>query len=142
MPFTPFGPGTMSLGLAEDTLTDFACEVRGGKVTHTYEETGEQRTMLCGEVRSASKTRTDGLGFTVENNLEASGLYSFLMDNDLADVFFQYVPNTVGGAQWKGKIQASLPGEIGSDEFSSPIVSEVEWTGVGAFVFTPATTTP
>lgn len=139
---TPLGPGTLELGLDEATLTDFSCEILGGKVTHAYEDVGDQRTMLCGTVRAASKVRTDGLGFTVENDLSAAGLYQFLLTNDLKDAFFSYTPNTAGAASWKGKVQATLPGEIGADEFGSPIVSEVEWLGVGAFTFTAATTAP
>ena len=142
MPSSPLGPGTLELGLVETTLTDFSCEILGGKVTHTYEDVGDSRTMLCGTVRPASRTRVDGLGFTLENDLTAAGLYQFLLTNDLLEVFFAYTPNTAGAAAWDGKIQVTLPAEIGADEFGSPIVSEVEWTGVGAFTFTPATTTP
>lgn len=142
MPSTPLGPGTLEIGLEEATLTDFGCEILGGKVTHEYEEVGEARTMLCGEVRSAAKTRTDGLGFSLENDLTAAGLYSFLVTNDLTDAFFTYTPNTAGAATWAGKVQLSLPAEIGADEFGSPIVSDVDWAGVGAFTFTPATATP
>lgn len=139
---TPLGPGTLKLGLVAETLTDFSCEILGGKVTHAYEEIGEQRTMLCGTVRAAAKKRTDGLAFSVENDLTAAGMYQFLLTNDLADVFFEYVPSTAGAASWEGKVQASLPSEIGADEFGSPIVSDVEWAGTGAFTFTAAGTTP
>lgn len=143
MPATPLGPGTLKVGLDSATLTDFSCEILGGKVTHAYEDVGDARTMLCGTTRAAAKVRTDGLGFSLENDLEASGLYQFLLTNDLKDVFFEYTPNTTGAASWEGKVQATLPGEIGADEFGSPIVSEVEWLGVGAFTFTAATdTTP
>lgn len=140
MPSSAFGPGTLKLGIIEDTLTDFSCEVSGGKVTHAYEEVGESRTMLCGTTKPAAKIRTDGLSFSLENDLTAAGLYSFLLTNDLAEVFFAYIPETVGAASWEGKIQATLPSEIGADEFGSPIVSAVEWTGVGTFTFTAATT--
>lgn len=142
MPSTPLGPGTLKVGLEETSLTDFSCEVLGGKVTHTYEEVGEQRTMLCGDVKSAAKIRTDGLNLSLENDLSAAGMYQFLLTNDLKDVFFDYIPHTAGAAGWKGKVQATLPGEIGADEYGSPIVSDVEWLGVGAFTFTAATATP
>ena len=142
MPSSVFGPGTLQLGLVEATLTDFSCEVSGGKVTHAYEEVGESRTMLCGTTKAAAKIRTDGLTFNLENDLTAAGLYKFLLDNDLAEVFFSYIPETAGAASWAGKIQATLPADIGADEYGSPIVSAVEWTGVGAFTFTAATATP
>lgn len=139
---TYLGPGTLEIGLVAGTLTDFSCEISGGHVTHAYEDVGDARTMLCGTAKPASKVRTDGLTFGLENDLTASGLYQFLMTNDLADAFFNYVPNTVGAASWDGKVQLTLPADIGSDEFGSPIVSDLELAGVGAFTFTPATATP
>lgn len=132
----PFGPGTVTIGT---TPLDFTCEVLGGKVTHAYEDVGEARTMLCGTVRPATKTRTDGLAFELENDLGAAGLYAYLVTNDLTEVVFDYTPNTANGASWDGTVQLTLPSEIGADQFGSPIVSAVEWAGVGGFNFTPAT---
>ena len=131
----PFGPGTMTIGT---TPLDFSCEVLGGKVTHSYEDVGESRTMLCGTERPASKKRTDGLTFNLENDLTAAGLYAYLVTNDLTEQTFAYEPNTANGASWAGTIQLTLPSEIGADEFGAPIVSAVEWAGVGSFTFTPA----
>jgi hypothetical protein len=113
--------------------------VLGGKVTHAYEEIGNARTMLCGTVKPASRTRNDGLAFELENDLGAAGMYKFLIDNDLTEQEFEYTPNTAGAAKWVGKIVATLPAEIGADEFGAPIASAVEWAGVGKFTFTPAT---
>lgn len=134
--YVPFGPGVLLLG---DPGTDFACEVSGGRVTHTYEEIGTARTMMCGTVRPAARQRTDGLAFDVENDLGGSGLYQYLLDNDMQEVPFQYTPNNDAGAKWAGTIVVTLPGEIGATEYGSPLVSSVEWVGVGAFTFTPAT---
>ena len=131
----PFGPGTMTIGT---TPLAFECEVLGGKVTHAYEDVGEARTMLCGTERPSSKKRTDGLSFNLENDLSAAGLYAYLVTNDLTEVPFDYTPNTANGASWTGSVQVTLPSEIGADEFGAPIVSAVEWAGVGAFTFTPA----
>jgi hypothetical protein len=131
----PFGPGTITIG---ETPTDFSCEVLGGRVTHTYEDVGDARTTLCGTEHPATKKRTDGLAFSLENDLGAAGLYAYLVTNDLTEQEFTYVPNTANGASWEGTVQLTLPAEIGSDEYSSPIVSEVEWAGVGAFTFTAA----
>ena len=137
---TLFGPGTLKLGTAPSPLTEFSCEVLGGKVTHAYEEVGEKRTMLCGTIKSAAKRRTDGLTFNLENDLSSAGLYQWLITNDLLEKDFEYTPNTAKAAKWSGKIQATLPADIGADEFGSPIVSAVEWEGVGMFTFAAATT--
>lgn len=136
---TLLGPGTLTIGA---TPSDFSCEVLGGKVTHAYEDIGEKRTMLCGTEKAASKKRTDGLTFNLENDLTAAGLYQFLMTNDLTTQVFDYTPNTDGAASWAGSVQVTLPADIGADEYGQPIVSAVEWEGVGAFTFTPATATP
>jgi hypothetical protein len=94
--------------------------------------------MMCGDVRPASEVRNDGLAFDVENDLSAAGLYAYLMENDLTSVTFEYTPNTAAGHAWDGTIVLKLPSEIGADEFGQPIVSSVEWSGVGAFNYTPA----
>lgn len=132
----PFGPGTITLGA---TPLDFSCEVLGGRVTHTYEEVGETRTMLCGTAKPSSKSRTDGLSFDLENDLTDTGMYSYLLANDLTEAAFVYTPNTADGASWAGTVQLVLPADIGADEFGAPIVSSVEFAGVGAFTFTPST---
>lgn len=139
--FTAFGPGTIEIGDTGSEV-DFAGEVLGGSVTHTYEEIGESRTMLDGSVRAATRKRTDGLSFTVENDLTAAGLYSTLFNGDGTDKSFTYTPNTAGGAAWAGTITLALPESVGADEFGAPIVSTVELAGVGAFTFTPETATP
>jgi len=126
----------MTLGA---TPQSFDCEVLGGKVTHAYEDVGEARTMLCGDSRPASKSRTDGLAFDLENDLASSGLYAYLTQHDLEEVPFEFVPNTPNGAEWTGTVQLTLPAEIGAGAFGEPIVSSVEWAGVGAFTFTAAT---
>jgi hypothetical protein len=132
----PFGPGTMTIGA---TPLAFDCEVLGGKVTHTYAEVGAARTMLCGTERPVSQKRTDGLTFNLENDLTASGLYQYLITNDLTEVPFTYEPNTDNGASWAGTVQLTLPADIGADEFGAPIISSVSWAGVGAFTFTAGT---
>lgn len=138
---TPFGPGTITVG-ATGTETDFSGEVLGGSVTHEYSEIGESRTMLDGSVRAATSTRTDGLTFSVENDLTAAGLYAYCEANDGDDVPFVYTPNTDAAASWAGTITVSLPASVGADEFNAPIVSDVEWTGVGKFTFTAGTVAP
>jgi hypothetical protein len=134
--FTVLGDGTVTLG---STPVDFSGEVLGAKVTHEYEDIGEERTMLDGTVRPAQQKRTDGFTASVENDLTASGLYEYLQTNDLLEVAFAFTPNTADGAAWSGTVVATLPSEVGSDEYGSPIVSDIELKGVGVFAFTPAT---
>lgn len=139
--YTTFGPGTIELG-ATGSEVDFSGEVLGGSVGHEYSEVGEARTMLSGDKRGASETRTDSLTFNLENDLTAAGLYQFTITNDGVDVPFTYTPNTTAAATWAGTVTIKLPGTVGADEFGQPLVSDVTWNGVGAFTFTPQPTTP
>lgn len=141
--FVALGPGTLELGPTA-TASDFSCEVLSGAIAHEYEDVGEDRTMLCGTKRSATRKRIDTAKFSIENDLSAAGLYSYLMDagEDPAPVEFTYTPNTVTAASWAGTIVPLLPGEIGADEYGAPIASDVEWPGTGLFTFTPATAAP
>lgn len=134
--FTVLGDGTLTLG---STPSDFSGEVLGAKVTHEYEDIGEKRTMLDGTIRPAQQKRTDGFTASVENDLTASGIYQYLVTNDLVEVAIAFTPNTADGAKWTGTVVATLPSEVGSDEYGSPIVSDIELKGVGTFTFAPAT---
>ena len=134
--FTPLGDGTLTVGTVPN---DFSCEVLGWKVTHTYEEVGTARTMLCGTERPASKKRTDGMTGNVENDLGAAGMYAYLLANDLTEQVVTFTPNATSGASWVLTCQLSLPADIGADEYGAPIVSAVTWAGVGTVDFTEAT---
>jgi hypothetical protein len=135
----PLGPGTVTIGTAP---LDFTCEVVGAAITHSYEETSEQRTRLCGDVVAAQETRTDGFTASVENDLSAAGLYDFLQNNDLTTQALSFTPNTADGAKWDGQVTAKLPSSIGADEFGAPIASDIEWTAVGLLNWTPTPETP
>ena len=133
--FTVLGNGTITFG---ETPQDFSGEFTGLTVSHEYEDVGETRTMLNGDVRAAGQTRTDGLAGSVENDLTAAGLYKYLFDNDGTEVPFVFVPNTVDGAEWAGTVKLRLPASVGADEYGAPIVGDIEIPGVGAFTFTAA----
>jgi len=133
--FTVLGDGTLTLG--SGTPSDFSGEFLGVQVNHEYEDVGSARTMLDGTVRPAGQVRTDSLTGSVENDLTAAGLYSYLQTNDGQQVAMEFTPNTVDGATWAGTVVCRLPGSVGADEYGSPIVSDVELPGVGKFTFTP-----
>lgn len=130
----PLGPCTILIGTPG---TEFSGEFKNVKLTHSYEEIGEARTMLDGTERPPTEKRTDGVTGDVENDLTAAGLYQYLYTNDLTQTDI-VITQTTSGASWTGQIKLKLPADIGADEFGSPIVSAVEWTGVGTFAFTAA----
>lgn len=132
---TILGPGTLTVGTPGN---DFSCEILGGRITHEYEELVARRTPLCGNEKPAARKRNDGLTFTLENDLSADGLYQWLVTNDLTTQAFVFTPNTADGAKWEGEFLATLPTDVGADEYGAPIGSTVTWEGVGAFTFTAA----
>jgi hypothetical protein len=136
---TKLGPGTVEVGTAP---LDFSCEVLGAAITHEYEETSESVTTLCGDVTPASETRRDGFTAEVQTDLYATGLYQFVVTNDMTEQTFKFVPNTgvgtVAAAEWAGTVVVKLPAEVGADEYGSPLVGTIEWDAVGLLTFTPA----
>lgn len=134
---TPLGPGLVTIGTSP---LDFTCEVVGASITHEYEQVGEERTRLCGDIVSASEQRRDGFTASLENDLAAGALYDYLQNNDLTDADFEFTPNNTVGAKWSGSVRLRLPASIGADSFGEPIASDIDWkaVGTGVFAFTPA----
>jgi 3',5'-cyclic AMP phosphodiesterase CpdA len=135
----PLGPGTVSVKVGAGTAKQFEAECKSAAITHEYEDVGEAVTFLDGHTHGGSRTRTDGFKASLDNDLSSAGLYKFLVDNDLAEAALEYTPNSTAGAKWAGTVTLTLPSELGADEFGAVLASEVEWTGVGTFTFTPAT---
>ena len=134
--FTPLGPGTVTIGT---TPLDFSAEVTGAKITHDYEDVGEAFTTLDGTNYPATRQKADGFTATLVNDLTAAGLYAYLQLHDLETVDFEFTPNTGAGGSWAGQVTLTLPAEIGADDFGANMASEVDWSAVGALVFTAAT---
>jgi hypothetical protein len=135
------GDVTITVGTG-GTAKSFACEFLNARVLHEYNDVGDARTMLCGQKRAAGKTRLDGFGGEVENDLTEDGLYSFLLANDMQLGTVEFTPNTADGAKWViTGVTLTLPEEIGGEEYGAEIKSEVEWTG-GTAVFTASTAAP
>ena len=90
----------------------------------------------------ASESRTDGFTANLENDLYATGLYSYLQQNDLTEQPFVFTPNAGVGsttaASWTGTVTVKLPATIGADEFGTPIASDIEWKAVGKLSYAPA----
>lgn len=138
MPFTRFGPGTITLGETA-TACDFTCEVLGFEITHDYSDIGQARTTLCGDVRGATVNETGSIKFTLENDLGADGFYAWVQDQDPSvAVPFVFTPNTADGASWSGDVLPRKP-NVKADEYGAPIGGDVTFPLVGVPVFTPST---
>lgn len=138
--YTPFGAGTITVKLGSAAAVDYAGEVLGGAIGHSYSEVGETRTMLNGDKRSAQLSRDpDTIKISTESDLTSTGLYALVEGNDLATATVEFTPNTIGGAEWSADVILTLPEEVGSDEWAAPITAEYTWTVKGNWAFTPAT---
>lgn len=136
--YVELGPGTVTVTVGTGTEKDFSGEVLSATVKHDYEDVGETRTMLDGSKRGAGQTRSDGISLSVENDLTAAGLYSYLIANDGQKATVEFTPSTAAGASWSlSGVTLRLPSEVGADEYGAPLASEVEWVG-GLATFTPA----
>lgn len=141
---TLFGPGTLTLD-PDSVLSgpiDISCQVSSGGVQHEYEDTQDAQTMLGGCQTPGITERKDSLTFDTLADLTSSGLYAFLLANDLAECPFAYVPNTVDGAGWEGVVQLRLPDAVTADEYGQPLTGSVTWPGVGPFAFTASDAAP
>lgn len=139
MAWTKFGPGSVTYTVgAPGTPTSFSQEVKGGGVSHEYEEVGDPTTYLDGTTDPASENRVDKLTLDCDFDLGSAGFYNFLYTNDLQNATVEYVPNTTAAASWTGTVRLRLPDGATADEFSAKISGSVEHVFVGPATFVPA----
>lgn len=137
MPWTSFGPGTVSLTVGTGTAESFQQEVKGGGVQHEYEDVGEDTTYLDGTTDPASKARTDTVTLDCDFDLSsATGFYNYLFTNDLEDATIEFTPNSAAGATWSGTVRLQLPDGAVADEFGGKMTGTVELPFVGPCLFT------
>lgn len=142
MAFTRFGPGTVTYTVGGGTAADFAQEVKGGGVSHAYEEVGEATTYLDGTGDTPSEVRADSITLDCDFDLGAAGFYSFLYTNDLLPATIVYTPNAADGAKWEGSVKLKLPDGATADSFGAKLGGSITHAFIGPAVFTPSTATP
>lgn len=143
MPFTKFGPGTVTYTIGSPgTPTEFAQEVKGGGIQHSYEEVGEATTYLDGTAETPTEVRADSITLDCDFDLGAAGFYNFMYTNDGASATLDYTPNTLDGAGWAGTVKIKLPDGATADSFGAKLSGTVEHAFIGPATFTPATETP
>ncbi len=138
MAFTKFGPGTLTYTISGGTAVEFAQEVKGVTMSHSYETSGDPVTYLDGSSDLPGSTRADGITAEVDMDLTETGFYNFCFVNDGQQANVVYVPNTVDGASWSGIVQIALPEDVAAESFGSKISGSISHQFVGAVAFTPA----
>lgn len=137
MAWTKFGPGTVNFTVAAGTPMEFSQEVKGGGITHEYQEVGEATTYLNGVTDPASMVRGDTLSLECDFDLGSAGFYAFLFTNDLVDATVEYTPSSATAASWSGTVRLRLPDGVTADEFGAKFSGTVELQFVGSAAFTP-----
>ncbi len=142
MAWTKFGIGTVTFTIEAGTPVSFEQEVKGGGISHEYEEVGEAVTYLSGLTDPASEVRGDKLSLDCDFDLGSTGFYNFLFTNDLRDATVTFTPNTAAEAMWTGTVRLKLPDGATADEFGAKISGSVELAFVGPVAFTPTPAEP
>ena len=127
---TKLGPGTLTLGGDEDTL-DVSCQLLNGVVSWDN-DTGDDKTVLCGDVVKGARTYTSTFsGKFMQDIADAEGLVAFSWANKGEQVPFEYVPNTTAGTSVAGELIID-PLDVGTTEdYGTPMESDFEWDIVG-----------
>ena len=134
-----FGPGTLTYTVGSPgTPQEFSQEVKSGGVNHSYEEVGEATTYLDGTTVPAGEVRADSLTYEADFDLSATGLYQFLLTNDLQDATVEFTPNTTAGASWTGTVRLKLPESATAESFGALISGSVEHMFIGPVTFAAA----
>jgi len=132
-----FGAGTVTYTVDAGTPLSFEQEVKGGGIEHEYNEVGEDVTYLDGVTDPAGEVRGDTLTLDCDFDLGSTGFYAYLFTNDLKNATVEFVPNTVGGAEWGGTVRLKLPDAAKADEFGAKLSGTVSHKFVGPVTFTP-----
>jgi hypothetical protein len=127
---TKLGPGTLSIG-EEATPLDISCQLQNGVVSWDN-DTGDDITVLCGDVVPGSRTYTSTFSGTFLQDLaDQEGLVAYSWENKGNQVPFTYTPNTAAKATVTGTLIVD-PLDVGStDDYGSPMTSDFEWDIVG-----------
>lgn len=130
-----FGPGTLTIG-ATGTEVDCSCLVNSFTISADKTE-ADSRTMLCGTVKPGAVTyKYKAAGNLDIDTEDPSGIFFLSQSAPASEQAFLYTPSTEDGTSASGTLILD-PMAFGSDTYGADLASDVEWTVVGAPVYTP-----
>ena len=131
MPFqdSRLGVGTLKLGPISPPASEFGFQTAAVRLTPSVDSEDGTPTLAVPTPAPLS-TISWALNVDAIQDFEnAAGFVNYLMDNKLAEHFFEWVPKTTDGTKYSGKVQI-IPIEIGGD-VAVQIVTSVELPVVG-----------
>ena len=118
------GPGLLML----DTF-EFSAQAATVKLTPKVDSSDGTPTLAIPAPAPESKVSWSLNISAIQDFEDAAGLVNYLMDNALAEVAFEWTPNTADGTKYTGTVQI-VPMEVGGD-VAVQVVTDVELPLVG-----------
>ena len=119
----------MKLGAADPPTTEFGHQVAAVRLTPSVESEDGTPTLAVPEP-APNTTISWALNVdAIQDFHEPAGFVNFLMDNRLAEMFFEWTPQTAEATKYAGKCQV-VPIEVGGD-VAVQVVTSVELPVVG-----------
>ena len=123
------GVGTLKLGPASPPVNEFGHQAAAVRLTPSAESEDGTPT-LATPAPAPLTTISWALNIdAIQDFEEPMGIVNYLMDNKLAEHFFEWVPKTSELTKYSGKVQI-IPMEIGGD-VAVQVVTSVELPVVG-----------
>ena len=123
------GVGTLKLGAASPATTEFGFQAAAVRLTPSVDSEDGTPTLAVPDPAPLSTISWALNVDAIQDFEEPTGFVNYLMDNKLAEHFFEWVPKTTDGTKYSGKVQI-IPIEIGGD-VAVQIVTSVELPLVG-----------
>jgi hypothetical protein len=129
-----FGPGTLKIGEVGSEL-DASCFVNSFTIAMTKDQ-ADDTTKLCGTIKPGAITYTYSAtgNFDIDSD-DPAGLFALSQANPGAEVPFTFTPSTEGETSAAGTLILD-PMDFGGDTYGADMTSDVEWSLVGAPVYT------
>jgi hypothetical protein len=129
-----FGPGKLTIGETAGAI-DASCLVNSLKITASKDES-DGKTMLCGTVKPGKVTYTYTLTGNVDTDTDdPAGLFALCAANPGTVVPFTFTPSQDGETEASGRLVLD-PLDFGGDEYGDDMASDLEFSLVGAPVYT------
>ena len=131
MPFADsrLGVGTLKIGPADPPVNEFNTQAAAVKLTPSVDSEDGTPTLAVPDPAPLSTISWALNVDAIQDFEEPAGFVNYLMDNQLSEQFFEWVPKTTDGTAYKGKLQL-VPIEIGGD-VAVQVVTSVELPLVG-----------
>jgi hypothetical protein len=121
--------GTLKLGPTATAL-DMSCQLTNVLINSAYEDDGNAVTTLCGDSKPAPRKLTGRTldGTFIQDFDDPDGVVSYVWDNDLQVVSFEFVPDdATTGPTLAGEVMLEVPQNTYGGDVASRLTSDFSW---------------